>query len=98
MMGETSVLLVKPGSVTFEDKAACREVGVVVIEMEDPASAKFLRPAGEVSHSDMLACAARAMSISSGVLESFGRQVANAVIAAHNATPPRLAEEAKDEP
>lgn len=51
------ILLTPPGAVTAEDRQALREVGVVVVETDDPKACQFLR-AGQVASSDDMLWAA----------------------------------------
>lgn len=63
-MDEVTLLPVKPGSLTIEDKTILREVGVIVIEHENPHEIRLLRPSAEVAASDLLMCAMKALATS----------------------------------
>lgn len=48
------ILLVPPGAVGEDDRAALREVGVVVVETDDPSKCQFIRAGETISSGDML--------------------------------------------
>lgn len=60
-MNEPTLLPVKPGSLSAEDKAMLREAGVIVIEHESPETLRLLRPWADVDSSQMLMCAMNAL-------------------------------------
>jgi hypothetical protein len=60
-MTEPTLLPVKPGSLSKEDKAALREVGVIVIEHDNPETLRLLKPWAEVDSNQMLMCAMNAL-------------------------------------
>lgn len=62
-MEQISILPVKPGTLNDDSKAALREVGVVVIEHENPTELRMLSPMTEVPASDMLRCAMKALVV-----------------------------------
>lgn len=81
-MSEISILAVKPGQLREEDRAALREIGVVVVEVSDPADIRFLRPAAELSSSEMLGAALTAITRQGGTVMSYlGEEIAQAVLA-----------------
>lgn len=61
---EPAILPVKPGTLSAEDKAALREIGVVVIEHENPSELRILNTLSEIPASDMLRCALKALATS----------------------------------
>lgn len=60
-MTEPTLLPVRPGSLSAEDKALLREAGVIVIEHESPETLRLLRPWVDVDSSQMLMCALNAL-------------------------------------
>lgn len=79
-MTEASVLVLKPRQIKAADRAALRDMGVVVLEVDDPADVRFLRPATELSSSEMLAAALRAIK-SYGGTSYLGKEIIKAVLA-----------------
>ena len=81
---DPAILFVKPQAISVSDKRALQRAGVVVVEVNDVDDVKFVRAHAELSSSELLACAARAIhDIQDG---DFGSNVkkafANAVCAA----------------
>ena len=56
---EPAILPVKPGSINAKDKAALRKAGVTVVECEDPAALRLIRPSVELDGFGMLVAAMR---------------------------------------
>ena len=54
---DPSILFVRPGAVNAAGKKALSDAGVVLIEIDDPASVKFVRASAEIATSDILAAA-----------------------------------------
>lgn len=61
-MSEKSVLAVRPGAVNQKDRAALREAGIVVIEVDDPANVRFLTPSQSLESDDLLYAAMRGLN------------------------------------
>lgn len=85
-MSEPAVLFVKPGAIKPEDKAALRDAGVVVVEVENPDDVRLVRAEGilgaqELPHGDLLAAAASAIYANSNTAMHFGIAVAQAILA-----------------
>ena len=90
-VNEVTLLPVTPGSLTSEDKAILREAGVIVVEHENPSELRLLRPCAELSASDMLMAAMKALvtsdtDYSRGTLQrqSFTKFLADAMIKRHD--------------
>jgi hypothetical protein len=85
-MTDPTILFVKPQSISDEDRAALREAGVIVVEIDDPASAKFVRAGYEIDSSSMLAAAMKAMLDTKGgeysceLQKRFALNIARAII------------------
>jgi len=60
-MTDACILPVKPGVVSKADRARLSRVGVVVIEVDEPESIRLIAPHADVSRSDMLMAAMKAM-------------------------------------
>ena len=58
---DPSILFVKPGAISADDKAELKSVGIIVVEIDDPGSVKFIRAGVEIASSDLLGIAMRAM-------------------------------------
>ncbi|ULQ45835.1 hypothetical protein JN531_012065 [Flagellatimonas centrodinii] len=58
---EPNLLPVKPGTLSPQDRETLREAGVIVIEHEHPEELRLLRASTELSASEMLECAAKAL-------------------------------------
>lgn len=59
---EPSVLFVKPQSISADDKASLASAGIIVVEIDDPSSVKLVRAHSEISGSDMMMAALRAVN------------------------------------
>lgn len=51
---EISILVVKPGSLSQEDRELLRQASVVVIENAAPETVRFMRPSCSLSSDDLL--------------------------------------------
>ena len=88
-MENVSILPAKPGSISEESKTALREVGVIVIEHENPSELRLISPNTEVPASAMLACAMEAMNGPLGdnnVRSAFTKALGAEIIKARRAT------------
>lgn len=79
-----TILPVKPGSINDADRAALKEIGVLVIEHEVPESIRLITPLTETSQAEMLKLAVKALSSYKGVTadsmrEYFARLVMDAI-------------------
>lgn len=72
-MGEPAILFVKPKAISQSDKKSLRAAGVLVIEIDDPANAKFTRAGSEIDSTEMLSLAARAIRQSDYTTQAFGK-------------------------
>ncbi len=76
---EVALLPVKPGTMSADDKATLREVGVVVVEHEEPETLRLLTPTAELGTSDLLGAAMFALvdsgHASTSTLAAFTLQV-----------------------
>lgn len=88
-MKEPIILPVKPGTLTVKDKAELRKAGVIVIEHDNPAELRLLRPLAELDSSDMLLCAMKALTsdktMTSQARETFAVLVCQALAAKSDA-------------
>jgi len=62
-MDEPLIMPVKPGSLNADDKKALSDAGIIVIEHPEPETVRLLRPAAELSGSQMLLAAMRALTL-----------------------------------
>lgn len=82
---EPTLLPVKPGTLSPEDKNALRNAGIIVIEHENPAELKLMKPTAEIDGSEILRCAMKALisytgGIADGQRVEFTNQLAKAII------------------
>jgi hypothetical protein len=83
-MNDPAILFVKPKAISGRDKKALQAAGVYVIEIADPSNAKFVRAGAELSSTEMLHAAAKAIAENdySGYSEkAFGNAICAAIIA-----------------
>lgn len=85
-MTEAAIMFAKPGALKESDKTALHEVGVVVVEVDDPQSVKFVRAQTEVPAGDLLAAAAKAFAADryGEVRQAFASAVAEFIILRHD--------------
>ena len=76
MIADPCILFVKPNTISAADKEVLCAAGVIVVDIDDPSSVKFVRAGMEISGSQMLQCAARALKHSRAATEEFGKLVA----------------------
>lgn len=83
-MSDPSILFVKPKAISRADKKLLQTSGIVVVEIDDPANAKFIRAGAEISAGQMLAIACETIANVSGSIsrDAFGMAVCKAIIAA----------------
>lgn len=61
-MEDPAILFVKPKAIKAGDKTALRRAGVIVIEVANPADMRFVRAHAELTGSEMLTAAMKAIS------------------------------------
>lgn len=83
-MSEPTILFVKPQAISPEDKSGLKEAGVLVIEIDDPANAKFVRAGTEIAAGEMMVLAAKAIGYSEIATKEFGTLMAKAIAASHD--------------
>lgn len=86
-MSEPSVLFVRPNTVSDATMQRCADANIIVIEIDDPANAKFVRAGTEMSSSAMLGAAMKAMVETKGttteaMMRKFAEAIAGAVLRA----------------
>lgn len=85
-MSEPTILFVKPAAISAPDKDALKSAGIIVIEIDDPASAKFVRAGPELTGGELLRAACEAIyntpagNYARSVREAFAEAIAAAVI------------------
>jgi hypothetical protein len=72
-MNDPAILFIKPKAISQRDKKTLQAAGVIVVEVEDVNSVKFVRPHAEMSTTEILNAAMVAVSKSSNALDAFGR-------------------------
>jgi hypothetical protein len=82
-MTDPAILFVKPDAISVDDKATLKAAGVLVVEIDDPASAKFTRAAAEVESTEMLRVAAKAIRSSEIATKEFGELMCKLLTASH---------------
>lgn len=76
---EPTIMFVKPGAISADDKATLHGAGVLVIEIDDPQAAKLVRAGVELDAGAMLDAAAKAVRVSRFAEQAFGVAVADAI-------------------
>lgn len=88
-MSDPSILFVKPKAISRQDKKVLQEAGVIVIEIDDPSSAKLVRAGVDVDGGAILKAAAHAIA-NAGYANGTAKELfGNAVCAAIEAAYPR---------
>lgn len=82
MKQDPTILFVRPQAISETDKTALRAANVIVVEIEDPHAARFVRAGVEISASQMLVAAVQAL-LKNGYTSDFGALVSKAIIANH---------------
>lgn len=83
-MSDPAILFVKPKAISQRDKKMLQQAGVLIVETENPDEVKFVRAHTELSSTELLSAAAKAMTIGSWgeeVRKAFGRAVCEALLA-----------------
>lgn len=80
---DPAILFVKPDAISAVDKATLQAAGVLVVEIDDPANAKFIRAAAEVESTEMLRIAAKAIHASEIATKEFGELMCKLLTAVH---------------
>jgi len=89
MTTDPTILFVKPGAISSDDKTALSGAGVIVVEIENPQDVKFVRAGAELSSTELLSAAASAIAIgttlNSGneIKRAFASYVCAAIAAKH---------------
>ncbi len=76
---DPTIMFVKPSAISADDKSTLRDAGVIVIEIDDPQSAKLVRAGVELDVGTLLNCAASAIQKTSASELAFGKAVAKAI-------------------
>lgn len=88
-MSDPAILFVKPKAISQRDKKTLQQACVIVIEVENVADVKFTRAAAELSSSEMLLAAMKAITkndYSSSSKQAFAEALAAALFAKQPAT------------
>jgi hypothetical protein len=72
-------MFVRPGAISADDKSTLHGAGVLVIEIDDPQSAKLVRAGVELEAGAVLNAAAKAVRVSEYAQRAFGVAVAEAI-------------------
>lgn len=80
-MSDPAILFVKPGAISKEDKALLVAAGIVVVEIEKPQDAKFVRAAAELDGNELLRCAMEGMRGYDTAARDFGKAIIAAIAA-----------------
>lgn len=81
-MSDPSILFVKPAAISDKDKRALKTAGVIVVEIDDPQNAKFVRAGAELDGGSLLHAAAVAINdtgYGNDVKAAFGRAICEAI-------------------
>jgi hypothetical protein len=80
-MSAPPILFVKPKAISNADRKALRAAGVIVVEIDNLQDAKFVYAGYEMEATQMLRCAAKAISKSDVATKAFGAAVASVLSA-----------------
>lgn len=80
-MSDPAILFVKPRAISVKDKRVLQTAGIIVIEIENPQDAKFVRANAEISSTDMLLCATRTIKNSNSdyIRAAFAKAICEAI-------------------
>lgn len=78
-MTDAAVLFVKPKAIRPCDKGALRKAGIIVVEIDNPSDARFVRSETELPNGDLLQAAGKAIMTSNIAQKAFGAAIAAAV-------------------
>jgi hypothetical protein len=81
-VSDPTILFVKPAAISDKDKRALKSAGVIVVEIDDPQNAKFVRAGVELDSGSILHAAAKAISETphmNDVKSAFGRAICEAI-------------------
>ncbi len=68
---ETTILPVKPNTLSKQDKAALKKVGIVVVECDEPSELRLMTTTMEMSANDMLFAAISAIAKHGNMTPSY---------------------------
>ena len=83
---EPTLLPVRPGTLTPNDKAKLSKIGIIVIEHENPAELRLLKPCADISGNVLLIAALEALNstTANGYLSNaqvqFAKTISRAII------------------
>lgn len=80
-MTEPAILFIKPGAISADDKTLLIAAGILVVEIEDPQSAKFVRPTTELDGNELLQCAMKGLKGYEAATRDFGKALMAAILA-----------------
>src|SRR5262245_12591862 len=59
---DPAILFIRPNAISRADKKKLEQAGVLIVEIENPADAKFVRAHAEIESTEMLGLAAKAIN------------------------------------
>lgn len=86
MSADPPILFVKPGAIQKRDKSALSKAGVIVVEVDDPNAIKFVRAGAEISTTEMLCLAAKAL-LDGNEADRLGDLIAKVYAGKYNLVP-----------
>lgn len=89
-MGDPAILFVRPRAISQRDKKMLQGAGIIIVEIDDPAGAKFVRAHTEISGGEMLTIACEVIGHNSNTMvrEAFAKAICEAVLAKQKPTLP----------
>jgi hypothetical protein len=88
-MNDPSILFVKPKAISAADKRTLKNVGVIVVEVDDPSAVKFVRAGYEIETTAILRAAVKAVRSNSTSIDAFGRAMCAVLDAADASDKPK---------
>lgn len=80
-MSDPVILFVKPKAISPRDKKMLSNAGIFVVEIEDPQSVKLTRASAELTGTEMLGIAAKAIGQSTSAMDALGKAMQAALVA-----------------
>ena len=80
-MTDPAILFIKPGAVSPDDKTLLIAAGILVVEIENPQDAKFVRPYVELDGNELLKAAMEGLRGYDAATRDFGKALMKALLA-----------------
>lgn len=78
-MSDAAILFVKPNAIKPRDRRALQAAGVIVVEVDDPHAARFVKAEVEMPAGTILKAAAKAIGTSGTAKDAFATALTAAI-------------------